>query len=83
LRAGGIQIETGKAKVLETRRSVVRSWLGVRDILRASSREELAREVERFIIGMPAPHTEREWVAQALQVRAREARQQILSDASR
>jgi hypothetical protein len=43
LRAGNIQIEPGKAQLLDTRRSVVRGWLGLRETLRADGRDELAR----------------------------------------
>jgi hypothetical protein len=76
LRAGGIQVEPGKAQILDTRRSVVRGWLGVYETLRAGGREGLANEVERFVIGMPQPRTEREWLGQALLERARQARRQ-------
>lgn len=76
LRASGIQIEPGKARILDTRRSVVRGWLGVQEALRAGGREGLANEVERFLKRMPPPLTEREWLAQALQKRARDLRRQ-------
>ncbi len=66
MRAGGAQIEPGKVQILDTRRRVVRGWLGVRETLRAGGREGLANEVERFISGMPPPVTEREWLTQAL-----------------
>lgn len=74
LRAGGVQIEPGKAQILDTRRSVLRGWLGVREALRAYGREGLANEVERFIKGMSPPQTEREWLAQALRGRVRDLR---------
>lgn len=77
LRAGSMQIEPGKAQILDTRRSVVRDWLGVRETLRADGREGLANEVERFLKGMPPPQTECEWLARALQERAREPRRQV------
>ena len=66
LRAGGIQIEPGKDQLLNTRRSVVRSWLSIRETLRADGREGLANEVESFIGGMPPTLTERDWLARAL-----------------
>ncbi len=77
LRAGGTQVEPGKARMLDTRRSVVRGWLGVREELRVGGREGLANEVEGFIRGMPAPQTEREWIGQALLERARQPRRQM------
>ncbi|MEJ0084495.1 MAG: relaxase/mobilization nuclease domain-containing protein [Pseudomonadota bacterium] len=73
----GVQGELGKTQILDTRRSVVRGWLGVREALRADGREGLANEVERFIRGMPTPQTEHEWLAQAVQERARDARRQM------
>jgi hypothetical protein len=76
LRAGGIQVEPGKDRILDTRRSVVRGWLGVQETLRANGRERLANEVEGFLKSMPRPQTEREWLAQALQDRARDLRLQ-------
>jgi hypothetical protein len=76
LRAGGIQIEPGKDQLLDTRRSVVRSWLGVRETLRADGREGLATEVERFIGGMPPPLTERDWLARALLEHVRQPKRQ-------
>jgi hypothetical protein len=76
LRAGSVQIEPNKAQMLDTRRSVVRSWLCVQEALRAQGREGLANEVERFIGGMPPPATEREWIAQALLKRARDLHRQ-------
>jgi hypothetical protein len=76
MRAGGSQIEQGKAQMLDTRRSVVRGWLEVREALRANGRDGFANEVERFITGMPPPQTEREWIVMALQQPARDARRQ-------
>lgn len=76
LRAGGIQVEPAKAQMVDTRRSVVRRWLGIRETLRADGREGLANEVERFLKRMPPPQTEREWLVQALLERARNPRQQ-------
>ncbi len=76
LRVGGTQVEPAKAQMLDTRRSVVRGWFGVRETLRAIGREGLANEVERFMWGMPPPQTEREWVAQALLEHVRQPHRQ-------
>jgi hypothetical protein len=76
LRIGGVQSEPGKVQILDTRRTVVRGWLGVREALRADGRNGLANEVEHFIRGMPPPQTEREWLAHGLQEYARDARRQ-------
>lgn len=76
LRESGVQGEPGKTQILDTRRSVVRGWVSVRETLRAVGRERLANEVERFIRGMPPPKTEREWLMQALRERVLEASRQ-------
>jgi hypothetical protein len=80
LRAGSLQVEPGKKRILETRRDVVGRWFGVRDALLAEGREGLANEVERFTAGMPPIRTEREWLALALTERLRErGRQQPIA----
>jgi hypothetical protein len=66
LSAGCLQVEPGKSRMLDTRRQVVRGWIGVQEALRAEGREGLASEVERFMAVMPQTRTEREWMAQAL-----------------
>jgi hypothetical protein len=66
LRAGNLEAEPGKAKILNTRRIVIGGWFNVRERLRADGRASLANEVERFAGGMPPPQTERESLAQAL-----------------
>jgi len=71
LHAGKILVESGKDRLLDTRRSVVRGWLGLRDALRADGRHGLSREVERYLEGMQQPWTERESIAQGLLQRAR------------
>jgi hypothetical protein len=75
LRAGNREIEPGRARILETRRSVVQGWLAVRESLRAEGREGLANEVGRFLTGMPPPRTEREQMSLDLIERVREIRQ--------
>jgi hypothetical protein len=71
LRTGNIQIEPGKAKLVETRRTVARGWRGTAEVLRGDGRYGLAHDVERFVKGMPPPQTEREWVAQSIAQAAR------------
>jgi hypothetical protein len=71
LRTGNIHIEPGRAKLVETRRTVARGWLGTAEVLRADGRDGLAYEVERYVRGMPPPQTEREWVAQSMAQAAR------------
>jgi hypothetical protein len=76
LRVGRTEIEPGRARILDTRRSVVQGWLAVQESLRAEGREGLANEVGRFLTGMPPPRTEREWMAAALTERVRDLRRQ-------
>jgi hypothetical protein len=64
LHAGNIQVESGKDRLLDTRKSVVRGWLGLRHALRADGRDGLSREVERCLKGIQQPWTERESIAQ-------------------
>jgi hypothetical protein len=74
LSKGNLQVETGKAKLLETRRAVKRGWWAVNDILVAEGRPELASQVRRFSAQMPPPWTDRESIAEALRRHTREAR---------
>lgn len=76
LHAGNMRVEPAKKRILDTRRDVIRHWLGVQEALRAESREGLANEIERFIAGMPPPRTEREWMALALTEGMRVRRQE-------
>ena len=76
MRTGNIQIGPGKARLVDTRRTMVRGWLAVTEALRADGRDGLAYEVERFVRSMPPPQTEREWLAQTLLERACEPHRQ-------
>jgi hypothetical protein len=76
LHAGNMRVEPGRKRILDTRRDVIRHWLGVQESLRGESREGLANEVERFIAAMPPPRTEREWMALALTEGMRDRRQE-------
>ncbi|MGH8142820.1 MAG: relaxase/mobilization nuclease domain-containing protein [Steroidobacteraceae bacterium] len=83
LRGRHIPVEPGKARLIDTRRSVVQGWLAVRDGLRGDGRDGLAREIERFVKGMPPPRTEREWWAERLIEHARTAHREIRPPPSR
>lgn len=78
LHAGNMPVERGKKRILDTRRDVIRHWLGVQEALRAAGRAGLADDVERFIAAMPPPRTEREWMALALTEGIRDLRRQPL-----
>jgi hypothetical protein len=77
MRAGGSHLEPGKDRILSSRRSVVRGWFDVRETLRADGREGLAKEVERYMVSMPPPQTEREWIAQVLVEHVRQPQRQM------
>ncbi|MEO8313361.1 MAG: relaxase [Pseudomonadota bacterium] len=80
LHAGDAQVEPCKKRIVDTRRDVVRGWFAIRDTLRAEGREGLANEVEGFIVRMPPPRTEREWLAVTLSEHARDlGRQKALA----
>jgi hypothetical protein len=83
LRGGHMPVEPGKARLIETRRSVVRGWLAVREVLRGDGREALAGEIERFLKGMPPPRTEREWWTEWLIEHARAAHRETRPPPSR
>jgi len=76
LHAGNMVVEPGKSRILDTRRDVIRHWLGVQKALRVEGREGLADEVGRFMVGMPPARTEREWMALALTEGMRDRRQE-------
>lgn len=63
LKTGKIRTETGKEKMLLTRREVERGWQAVSDALRDDHQYELAAHVDQFLTGMPRPQSQREWIA--------------------
>lgn len=60
--SGEIKPEPGKAKLLETRRQVVRGWSEVADDLVLQDQVDLALAVRRFAKELPPVRTEREWI---------------------
>src|SRR6267154_1251217 len=71
---GNLRIETGKAKLLETRKEVERGWRAVSEILVAEGQPELAAQVRAFAARMPPPRTDREAIAEQLLKQVRHAR---------
>jgi len=63
LLSGGIRVDPGKADLLKTRQTVVQGWHAVSDALRNDGRPDVAAAVDRFLMEMPQPQTEREWIA--------------------
>jgi hypothetical protein len=60
---GGLKVEPGKRKLIETHEVVRRAWWTVSEILVRDRQPELAAQVRRFADEMPAPLTEREQLA--------------------
>ncbi|MGH8243993.1 MAG: relaxase/mobilization nuclease domain-containing protein [Steroidobacteraceae bacterium] len=71
---GGIRVQPGKQRLIETRKAVDGGWRSVARRLAQEGRHELAEEVMRFISGMSPPKTERELLASELLRRARTER---------
>jgi hypothetical protein len=74
LERGSLRVESGKSKLLHTRREIERWWQAAREILVSQGHRELAAQVGRFVTRMPPPHTEKELMAAVLIERARKAR---------
>jgi len=72
LQAGQIKVESGKAKMLETRKAVERGWRAVSDILVNEGQTALAAQIRSFGNQMPPPRTEREQIGLELVARLRE-----------
>jgi hypothetical protein len=72
LLTGNLRTESGKSKLIETRKEVERGWRATSDVLSAQGHPDLAAAVERFVKEMASPTTERERVARHLVSRARE-----------
>jgi hypothetical protein len=71
LASGGVKPEPGKNRLLATRREVVRGWSAVADSLVNQGHGGLALTVRRFVDRMPAPSSEKEWLAERLLERTR------------
>lgn len=69
LQDGALRVESGKAKLVETRKAVVADWMATAATLRAQGEVELAGEVEQFVKGLPAVRTEKEQIAAGLLAR--------------
>lgn len=63
---GGLHIESGKSRLIATRREVQSGWLAIADILAAQGHGQLAIETKRFVDRMLPPHTEKEQVAASM-----------------
>lgn len=68
---GNASVETGKRKLIETRKAVEAGWYSVANLLAKDGQHGLAGEVQRFVKGLSAPKTERESIAGELLQRTR------------
>jgi Relaxase/Mobilisation nuclease domain len=66
------RVDPGKRTLVETRRRVENGWQNLALNLAKDGHHDLARDVQRFIVRMSPPRTERELVAQELRDRARD-----------
>ena len=78
LGAGGIKPEPGKARLLETRREVLRGWREIGDSLVMQDQVDLALAVRRFVAEMSPPRTEKEALAATLLKHRRPPEQELV-----
>jgi predicted transcriptional regulator len=71
VRRGGLRVESGKAKLLNTREAVRGGWNAVSDLLLNEGRLDLAQLVGGFAKWMSSPETDRERIAKGLESRTR------------
>ena len=74
MRAGGLQPDPGKSKLVETRRAVVAGYHGAAEALLQAGQGHLAQRIWGFIGGMSPPQTTDEQLAAALSRRSQEPR---------
>jgi hypothetical protein len=72
LTSGGLRPETGKARLLETRRGVERGWLVFAEQMSREGMHDLADQFRRFVEQMPPAQTDRDWIRQQLYARVRD-----------
>lgn len=63
---GRLAPEAGKARIVETRKEVVRGWLGFASHLQKEGQHDLAAHVRQFVDRMPPAQTDKEWMAAEL-----------------
>jgi hypothetical protein len=71
MRAGGLQSNPGKAKLVETRRAVDAGYHGAAEVLLQAGQAHLAQKIWGFIGGMSSPRTTDEQLAATLVRRSR------------
>lgn len=76
LNQGIFAADSGKKKLIETRRVIEQGWLAVHELLRANHQGEFSEHVRRFVDQMQPVQTEKEQIASALGAQARRLRAQ-------
>jgi hypothetical protein len=71
LAEGGLKVEPGAARVLETRREVLRGWREVADDLVFQGEVDLAKAVRGFMAQMSPPLSEKQYIAERLRAQHR------------
>jgi Relaxase/Mobilisation nuclease domain len=74
LRAGGLQPNPGKAKLVETRRAVVAGYHNAAEVLLQAGQADLAQQIWGFIGGMSSPRTTDEQLTASLARRSPDPR---------
>jgi len=78
LREGNLRrIDSGRAKLLETRKAVEVGWRAVAELLMRQGHSALAAHIEMFTARMPPPRTEKEMLAGVL---SKEGRASLVRD---
>jgi hypothetical protein len=63
---GGVVVEKGKVRLMESRKVLERGWMVIADALDHQGQRALAADVRRFVGSMPAPMTAKEQIAHQL-----------------
>ncbi|MDH4260553.1 MAG: relaxase/mobilization nuclease domain-containing protein [Gammaproteobacteria bacterium] len=74
LMKGDIRVDSGKRRLIETRKNVVQGWAQLATALKKDGELVLADQVRSFAAGFSAPRTDRELVARELISKVRAAR---------
>jgi predicted transcriptional regulator len=78
LAGGGLKDEPAKARLLETRRQVLRAWNEIADNLVRQGEGDLALAVRKFAEQLPPPRTEKAWIAERLREQSKTRRREEL-----
>jgi hypothetical protein len=74
MRAGGLQPNPGKAKIVETRRTVIAGYHSAAEVLLQAGQADLAQKIWGFVEGMSPPRTTDELLVAAVARSSREPR---------